>query len=113
MGETLAVLGCGTMGQAIVAGLLRAGLATDQVVATVRRTERAQQLSGKLGIEVSTDNVAACKGAKVVVITLKPQRMKEILDKDAMRQALAGTLVISVAAGTMPRRSGPPVERMP
>lgn len=98
-GETLAVLGCGTMGQAIVAGLLRAGLATDQVVATVRRNDRAQQLSDKHGINVSTDNLAACKGAKVVVIALKPQRMREILDKDSMRQALAGTLVISIAAG--------------
>jgi len=88
------------MGQAIVAGLLRAGLAADQVVATVRRDERAKELSEKLGIAVGTDNLAACRSAKVVVVALKPQRMKALLDTDDMRRALAGTLVISVAAGT-------------
>ncbi|MEM6991100.1 MAG: pyrroline-5-carboxylate reductase [Myxococcota bacterium] len=98
--EALAVLGCGTMGQAIVAGLLRGGqLEADQLAATVRTPERADELANVHGIAVGTDNLAAARAARVAVVALKPQRMRALLDDDAMREALAGSLLVSVAAG--------------
>lgn len=98
--EALAVLGCGTMGQAIVAGLRRANqLRPEQIVATVRRPERAAELAEAHGISVTTDNLVSARKATVVVVALKPQRLKSLLDDDAMRDALSGSLVISVAAG--------------
>lgn len=98
--ESLAVLGCGTMGTAILAGLRRAGtLGDEQLLATVRRKDKAVALAEKLSIAVSTDNVEFARKASVVVVSLKPQRMGDLLDVDAMREALKGKLVISVAAG--------------
>jgi pyrroline-5-carboxylate reductase len=98
--RSLCVLGCGTMGEAIVAGLLRAGwLAPDRVIVTARRPAVAERLQGKLGVEATTDNLRACEAAEVVLVCLKPQRYAEVLDNDAMRAALNGKLVISIAAG--------------
>src|SRR5690606_23502494 len=98
--NSLCVLGCGTMGEAIVAGLLRAGwLARDRVIVTARRSSVAERLRERLGIEATTDNLRACEAAEVVLVCLKPQRYAEVLDNPPMRAALAGKLVISIAAG--------------
>lgn len=98
--QTLAILGCGTMGEAILAGLLRAGeLQPDQIIATARRAEVAQRITERHGVRAITDNRAACSEADRVVVAFKPQRMQDLLDDDGMRAALVGKLVISVAAG--------------
>ncbi len=88
------------MGQAIVAGVLRDDwLTTDKLVVTARRKSVAAELNGELGVQATTDNLAACQDADVVLVCLKPQRYAAILDNDDMRAALAGKLLISIAAG--------------
>lgn len=96
----LAIVGCGTMGEAILAGLLRAGRVTPpDVVVTARRAEDARRLRERHGVTALTDNRAACARATAVLVALKPQRMGDVLDDDGMRQALADKLLISIAAG--------------
>lgn len=98
--RSLCVLGCGTMGEAIVGGLVRAGwLPPANIVVTARRESVAAQLREQLAVAATTDNLAAARAAEVVLVCLKPQRYAEVLDNDAMRAALAGKLVISIAAG--------------
>lgn len=100
MTAKLAILGCGTVGEAIVAGLLQAGVYTPaEIIGTVRRAEPAARLRQTHGIEIGHDNVAACTRAQTVLVAVKPQFMAELLDTDAMRAATAGKLVVSVAAG--------------
>jgi pyrroline-5-carboxylate reductase len=98
--KTLAVIGCGTMGEAIVRGIFRSGrLKPQQVFATDRRAELVRELAAKHKIRTSTENLDAAKIASVALLCLKPQHMQDALDNDAMREALAGKLVISIAAG--------------
>jgi pyrroline-5-carboxylate reductase len=99
-GKTLAVIGCGTMGEAIVRGIFRSGsLAPAQVFATDRRPELVKELAARHKMRTGTDNVEAARGSSVALICLKPQHMEAALDNDAMREALAGKPVISIAAG--------------
>lgn len=96
----LAILGCGTMGEAILAGLLHGGSFTPaQIGATVRRAEPAERLRERYGIAVDHDNPAAAAHADIVLVSVKPQFMAELLDDDRMRAATRGKLVISIAAG--------------
>lgn len=96
----LAIVGCGTMGEAILGGLLEAGVyQPDQIIATVRRPDRGQRLTQKYGVESTTDNEAACRQADVALIALKPQRLHGLLVEPGMVSALDGTIVISIAAG--------------
>jgi pyrroline-5-carboxylate reductase len=98
--KSLCVLGCGTMGEAILGGVLRAGwLARENVIVTARRRAVADRLAAELGVAATTDNLEACRAAEVVLVCLKPQRYAEVLDNPAMRTALAGKLLISIAAG--------------
>jgi len=99
-GHRLAILGCGIMGEAIVGGLLRAAIfRADEIVATARRPEAAEGLGERHGVAVTLDNLAACRSADTVLLTLKPQRIAKVLHQPGMREALAGKLVISIAAG--------------
>jgi pyrroline-5-carboxylate reductase len=93
----IAVLGAGKMGEALISGMLRAGVSPGGVVAAVRRSERGSQLRDGYGIEV-TGAAAAASRASTVVITVKPQDMATLLDEIGSA-VTAGQLVISVAAG--------------
>ncbi len=96
----LAILGCGTMGEAIAAGLLDGGVVSkDRLCLSVRRDARREELASRYGVAVTLDNVAAARDARVVLVALKPQRLRAVLDDDAMRAATAGGIVVSIAAG--------------
>jgi pyrroline-5-carboxylate reductase len=98
--KTLAVIGCGTMGEAIVRGIFRSGrLLPSQVFATDRRGDLVRELAARHRMRTGADNVEAARAAAVALVCLKPQHMEAALDDDAMREALAGKLVVSIAAG--------------
>jgi pyrroline-5-carboxylate reductase len=94
----IAVLGAGQMGEALISGLLRAGVvAPDQIIAAARRSSRAEQLRQAYGIAVLTAAEAAGQ-AETLVIAVKPQDMGALLDEISAK-VTPGSLVISVAAG--------------
>ena len=97
----IAILGAGKMGEALLSGMLRAGVAPSGVIAAVRRPDRAQALADAYGIEATTAAEAAGK-ADTLVITVKPQDMAALLDEIAP-QVRGDQLVISVAAGITTR----------
>jgi pyrroline-5-carboxylate reductase len=96
----LAIIGTGRIGEALLRGLLRSGkVDPSQVSCTVRRPERAAELTAAHGVEVTSDNRAAIARADVVILAVKPQNLPDLLDDvtDAFR---VGQTVISMAAGT-------------
>jgi pyrroline-5-carboxylate reductase len=94
----IAILGAGKMGEALASGLLRAGVVRPgEIVAAVRRDERAKQLRDGYGFEVMTAAEAAGR-AQTLVIAVKPQDMAALLDEIGPVVTPAA-LVISVAAG--------------
>ena len=116
-GVTLAVLGCGTMASAILAGLLDADVVRpDGVVATAASQASRERIRSQLGVRVCDDNAAACAGAKVVLLGVKPHLALPVL-----REARLGpdTVLVSIAAGVpttalhQARQAGPVVRVMP
>ncbi|MBN2575363.1 MAG: pyrroline-5-carboxylate reductase [Deltaproteobacteria bacterium] len=98
--QTLGVIGCGTMGEAIVRGILGSGnLAAAQIFASDARAEIATALTAKHGIRAGTDNLAVAHACHVALVCVKPYQIAGVLDHEAVRTALAGKLVISIAAG--------------
>jgi pyrroline-5-carboxylate reductase len=94
----IAIVGAGKMGEALASGLLRAGVVgPGEIVAAVRRPERAKQLRDGYGIEVTTA-VEATQRAQTLVIAVKPQDMSGLLAEIGSLVTPA-QLVISVAAG--------------
>jgi pyrroline-5-carboxylate reductase len=91
-------IGAGNMANAIIKGLLRAGLSKDKVTATVRRAEKKKELEDAYGIRVASDNLTAAREAEVVVLCVKPQALDKVLIEIAPAIE-PSKLIISVAAG--------------
>jgi pyrroline-5-carboxylate reductase len=94
----IAILGAGRIGEALISGLLSSGWRKpDEIVATTRRQERADELRERHGIEATLSNHDAVAGAALVVISVKPQ------DIDALLGEVGGLIlpeqtVLTVAA---------------
>src|SRR5882724_5483662 len=96
--KKLAVLGTGKLGGILLRAYLKQGLfVSNRVTATVKHAERAAAIAKELGIAVTTDNREAVKGADIVLLTIKPQTVAEVLQEIALEIG-ADTLVVSVAA---------------
>ncbi|MCA9729570.1 MAG: pyrroline-5-carboxylate reductase, partial [Candidatus Eisenbacteria bacterium] len=101
----VAVIGVGTMGEAIVRGLKRRKLvASSRLRGTVRTQTRAKELNETLGIRIGTDNAEAVRTADVVVFCLKPQNVVRTIQTLARSRCFAHQpLLISIAAGVTSR----------
>ncbi|MET8508603.1 pyrroline-5-carboxylate reductase [Streptomyces sp. NPDC004787] len=97
MTQTVAVLGTGKIGEALLSGMIRAGWRPAHLLVTARRAERAEELHARYGVE-SVSNAEAAKRADTLILAVKPQDMGRLLDELAPHVA-ADRLVISAAAG--------------
>ena len=94
----VAVLGAGTIGEALISGLLSGGWRNpDEIVATGRREERIEELRERLGVEATLSNADAVAGAALIVIAVKPQDFDVLLEEIATAVTPEQT-VLSVAA---------------
>jgi pyrroline-5-carboxylate reductase len=76
----IAILGAGKIGEALLSGLLSTGWRKpDEIVATVRREERAHELAERYGVQATTSNPDAVRGAGLIVIAVKPQDFEVLL----------------------------------
>ncbi len=102
--KRIAIIGTGSMGSAILSGLLKSGFSPDNVSVSTKSTASAERLTDELGVlsfamENGEDaNQMAVAGADVVVIAVKPAYVIETL-ADVADSLDDDALVISVAAG--------------
>jgi len=96
--KKLAVLGAGKLGGILLRAYLKQGLFVfNSVTATVKHAERAAALAKELNVAVTTDNREAVKGADIILLTVKPQTVAELLQEIAPEIG-AKALLVSVAA---------------
>src|SRR5438270_519460 len=91
----IAILGCGRIGEALLAGLLGAGW--KDIVVTSRTDARTTELRERHGVEATTDNAAAVAQAELVVVAVKPQDIDALL-AEVGRLLTAEQTVLSIAA---------------
>jgi pyrroline-5-carboxylate reductase len=97
--KKIAFIGSGAMAEAMISGLLRHKLARpENLYASDTRIERVEELHKKYGVEPFTDNNQAANHAEVVVLSVKPQRLTDVLGnlKDAIPES---AVVLSIVAG--------------
>jgi pyrroline-5-carboxylate reductase len=98
MARRIAILGCGKIGEALVAGLLSSGWRKKgEIVVTARRQEHADELRDRHGIEATLANAEAVQDAGLVVVAVKPQDLEALLSEIGPALTSKQT-VLSVAA---------------
>jgi pyrroline-5-carboxylate reductase len=100
----ICILGAGSMGGAILSGLLQPSVTVDGGIRVTNRTEaKAALLRSDAVLSYATEqdpaaNLAAVAGASIVIVAVKPSMVPDLLREIA--DALdPGTVVVSVAAG--------------
>jgi len=95
----VAILGAGKMGGILLQAFLKTNLVdAENITATVGHAERAVALSAQYGVQVTTDNRGAAKGANVIILGVKPWQVPALL-AEIKPSITPGTLVLSIAAG--------------
>jgi pyrroline-5-carboxylate reductase len=96
---TIAFIGSGNMGEAMIQGLLKQHIVQPgQIIAADPRPERLEELAAQYGVSTTTDNLEAATKADILVLSVKPQVMDRVLPE--MRGgARTCSLVVSIVAG--------------
>ena len=96
---TLSFIGCGVMGQAMIKGILNQKLIEpERITASEPRLERAQEIHGRYEVRTTKDNRVAVRGARIIVLSVKPQTLPKILP-EIRDEVSADALIISIVAG--------------
>jgi pyrroline-5-carboxylate reductase len=112
--KRIGFLGGGNMGEALIRGLTKTGLVpAEHVLVADVLADRLEELRRLYGVLVAADNVTVVRRADVVILAVKPQILREVLEEIA--PATPGKLLVSVAAGVATgeiRRHVPPGTRL-
>ncbi len=95
----ITLIGSGVMGEALVGGILNNNLTSpENVRAADPLVDRGEALQRAFGVQPYTDNAAAVKGADIVILSVKPQRLDKVLA--GLRGKIEpDALVLSIVAG--------------
>lgn len=103
--KNITFIGPGVMAEAMIAGLLHKKLAEpENITVSGPREERSEQLHEKYGIKTTTDNTSAASQADVVVLSVKPQRLSEVMK--GLKGIQPEALIISIIAGANIKKIG-------
>ncbi|HEX7102202.1 MAG TPA: NAD(P)-binding domain-containing protein, partial [Nitrolancea sp.] len=92
----IAFIGCGVMAEAIMSTLLRGEqVEAGQITGSEPLEARRRELSAKYGVRLIAENRAAVTGADVVLLTVKPQTLNDVMH-DLAGALEPGQLVISI-----------------
>ncbi len=102
--KKIAFVGPGVMAEAMIAGVLRQGVAAAaNIIASGPREKRLEQLAARYGVGTETNNRRAAASADVVVLSVKPQVLHKVLPElhGALRPE---AVVLSIVAGASLQR---------
>lgn len=93
--EKIAVIGAGKIGQALIKALVSSGY--ENIIATARRQITLRNVS-KLGVETTIDNDRAVREAVLIILSVKPYHLPNVL-QEVRSESWSGKTVVSLLAG--------------
>lgn len=104
----LAFIGGGTMAEAIISGVLSSSLVGQEDITVGELLEdRCQVLQDRYGVSTTTDNTAAIRMGDLVILSVKPQNLAEVMAQigpelnpaQSVLSIVAGARVASISDG--------------
>lgn len=97
--KKIAFIGAGKMAEALIRGLVSSGaLSARNIYASDVSSQRLKHLKQEYGVRVESQNVKAAAKADIIILSVKPQVMGEVL-KEIGLAVRSSQLIISIAAG--------------
>ncbi|OGK08225.1 MAG: pyrroline-5-carboxylate reductase [Candidatus Riflebacteria bacterium GWC2_50_8] len=98
MNKKIAIIGGGNLGSAIARGLIYTKAVKPALIHVTRRRVEMLSALAEAGITVGSDNVAAVKGAKIVLLAVKPYQIAEVCE-ELKGHFAKDAILISLATG--------------
>ncbi|PLX32935.1 MAG: pyrroline-5-carboxylate reductase [Clostridiales bacterium] len=99
MNKAIGIIGCGNMGRGILEGILKNGLMeAGKVFIYDKDSSKTAEMKERLGVNVSEDSTELMRDADVVVLAVKPNIYKPVLEqiKGSVRK---DQIIVTIAAG--------------
>lgn len=97
-GKNIGFIGTGKMGEALIRGILHAGLAApDRIFASDMDIAKLHILGKECKIRVCKDNSEVVQNSDIILIAVKPQVVPSVLHE--IRKSIRDQIIISIAAG--------------
>ncbi len=97
--KQVGILGTGNMGEALIHGLLHGHVCRhEQIICSDTRPERLKVARDSHGVRTTSHNVEVVKQSDIIVLAVKPQIMKKVIEEIGKHLDLS-KLIISIAAG--------------
>jgi pyrroline-5-carboxylate reductase len=109
-GKQIGFIGGGAMAEALVGGLIAAGVAPADLRVADVAAERREHLAQRFGVRTLESNAEVVRACQIAVLAVKPALVAPVLEdlRAGEPAPLAGPLWISIAAGTpIARIEGP------
>lgn len=97
--QTIGFIGGGNMATSLISGLIASGHAPAQIWVSDANPATLQRHADQLRVNVSDNNAAVVEACDVVVIAVKPQILREVMQPLAAVIQQRQPLLVSVAAG--------------
>ena len=92
-----AILGCGNIGSAIAKGLVKSGMAPGNITLTRRKSKSLTDLN-QAGFQTTADNVSAVQNSEIILLTVGPGQLMDLLDEISQNLS-ENHLLISIVSG--------------
>jgi len=99
MNKTIGFIGCGSMGRAILSGILDSGRAIpEQIMVSAATQETLDTVREEFGAEVTLDNKKVAETSDLLFLAIKPNRYEEII-REIRNDLKEDAIIIGMAAG--------------
>lgn len=99
--KRIAILGGGNLGGAIAEGLIKSQFVSPEQITVTRRNVDAISHLKALGVAVTSENDAAIRNSDVIIVSLKPYNVKEVLEGVKQHFDPSRHIIISVVTGLL------------
>src|SRR6266550_4188304 len=100
MGHQLGIIGAGNMAEAIARSVIGAEIIRkEEIVAADVSAARRDVFARQIGVRAVEKNEEAAAGARMILLSVKPQQMKDVLGGSG-RVISVDALIVSIAVGT-------------
>lgn len=95
----LAFIGAGNMARSLIGGLIEKGYSASNITVSDINNDMLSKLARDFSLNTTTDNASAALDADVVVLAVKPQTVKLVIEQIKTVIPQRQPVVISIAAG--------------
>ena len=99
MDKKVGFIGCGKMGQAMIAGLLKKGeMEKNNILVSAKTEATLKKVQETLQVQTTSSNKEIGKWADIIILAVKPDLHKEVIE-EIKAEITPETIVVTIAAG--------------